>query len=189
MAPNSGDDSTSAVARGLSIPAHLDALRLVISDPRLNNYRASPEEHEIDLLARYVWNVALSEAFHPTLHCVEIALRNTMHNTLSAAHGAQWYDVTGVLIEHWALDEVKKAKQKLTGMNRPHDPGRVVAELDFGFWTSLLSKRYARSSATPSTQHPLWPILIAAAFPNMLQAQRNPSSGRGRLSARYIDIR
>ncbi|WP_444945362.1 hypothetical protein ACJJIP_13825 [Microbulbifer sp. VTAC004] len=55
------------------------------------------------------------------------------------------------------------------------DAGRVIAELSFGFWTSLLDRRYKQV---------LWPRLLKTAFPEMPRRLRT----RNNLSRRFQRI-
>lgn len=52
-----------------------------------------------------------------------------------------------------------EAKQKIARHRHGLTPGRVVAELTFGFWTSLLDVRYERSRV-------LWPAMAPKFFSN-----------------------
>jgi hypothetical protein len=56
---------------------------------------------------------------------------------------------------------VQAAIARLRRKGKPSVPGRVVAELTFGFWTNLLDVRYERRQI-------LWPPLLEAAFPHQL---------------------
>ena len=49
--------------------------------------------------------------------------------------------------------------------NQSHTPGRIVAELSFGFWVSLFDKRYEHDQI-------LWPKLIKHIFPFLPKGQR-----------------
>lgn len=57
--------------------------------------------------------------------------------------------------------------QAITGSRLPtadeHD--RVIASLDFGFWTSLLSSPYGSPASRAQHWTPPWPNLIPVAFP------------------------
>ena len=71
-----------------------------------------------------------------------------MHDTLSSGFGRpDWYD--HVPFRTPEQEAVVKAKRKLKAEAKPETPGRVVAELSFGFWTALTDKRYARSLWVP----------------------------------------
>lgn len=48
-------------------------------------------------------------------------------------------------------------------LRRPETPGRVVAELNFGFWKFLLAKRYEAT---------LWTGYLRHAFPNLTPQNR-----------------
>lgn len=118
-------------------------IRRVISDDRLETYRINPADGEVDLLGCYFWNMALSEALYPTLQCLEVALRNAVHNALSGMTGTQdWYDVQPTFLTRSEQDDISYAKAYLASQRKPADTGRIVAELRFGFWTTLFDRRY-----------------------------------------------
>lgn len=70
-----------------------------------------------------------------------MALRNSMHDTMSREMGAaEWY-------EHFRLNEselrsIESAKEKITRKQKQITPSRVVAELTFGFWAALVGRHY-----------------------------------------------
>lgn len=41
------------------------------------------------MLANYFWNMDLAKALFPALHAVEVALRNTVHTTLTNRYRTQ----------------------------------------------------------------------------------------------------
>jgi hypothetical protein len=116
---------------------NIGQIQQALSVERLAGYalhgRAEPEEQ---LIRRYLWNVQLGEALYPVLHFTEIALRNRLHEALSRRAGREaWY-------EHFPLESreasaISDAKNLLQRRARPVTPGRLVAELHFGFWCSL----------------------------------------------------
>jgi hypothetical protein len=170
-------------------PSALVELRRVISDKRLDAYRMGPADEDVDLLARYLWNMALCEALYPALHSLEIALRNSLHAALTASFGVTWYDDPTVLIEPRGRSEVVEAKQRLRAQGKPLEADRIVAELPFGFWTSLLNVAYAQSAVRrPPVHKPLWPTLVAVAFPRFVPVG-GPLAGRRALSRRFNGIR
>ncbi|MDT8342113.1 MAG: hypothetical protein RQ751_11430, partial [Longimicrobiales bacterium] len=57
----------------------LGSLRRALSDERLAAYSTSHDTDEIDPIARYLWNAALATAMVPTLHALEITLRNNLY--------------------------------------------------------------------------------------------------------------
>lgn len=114
--------------------------------------------------ARYRWNVQLCEALYPTLHCLEVALRNALHREIAAHYRSErWFE------EPWLAprqhQQVAEAKSKLRDKRKPDDPGRVVAELSFGFWCGLFNRYYEHNKY-------LWPSLIKPVFPRLPSALR-----------------
>ncbi len=132
-----------------------------ISAERLAPYRLYPADTEIDVYARYFWNVALSEAFYPTLKYLEVALRNNINAAATNAfNNPMWFDTilpngTHLLTPN-ECKRVYEAKNELTKDGKAHDPGRIVASLSFGFWTSLFRSPY---------EQVLWPRLTKVVLP------------------------
>jgi hypothetical protein len=106
----------------------------------------------------YLWNAGVAGALWEVLGHVEVVLRNVLHDALTARHQrlgrtGQWYDdLTRELSQH-ARDDISRAKQRLQRAGAPLLPGKIVAELSFGFWRFLLARRYTAS---------LWPALRPA---------------------------
>ncbi len=150
-----------------------------LSTERLNAYRARLPVTASDsqVFGRYAWNMTLSESLYPSLQLLEITLRNTLHRAASTAYGqATWFDITGVLQHNHERDAVSKAKATLAQQHKPLDASRIVAEVNFGFWTSLLDRRYEQT---------LWPRLLKLAFPHMPRQLRT----RANLSKRFHRVR
>lgn len=153
-----------------------------LSLPRMNRYRsASPlNASELDMLTNYVWNMALADALYCSLGAVEIALRNTIHNSLSNHFGASnWYDQTGIL-DQFQIDDLAEAKRKIARKQRAVTSDRVVGELTFGFWVTILSRTYDAR---------LWRVsnaaTLRAAFPYVQKSRRQ----RATIHQRYNEIR
>jgi hypothetical protein len=135
-----------------------------ISAERLQAYAASATDAQIDskvTLTRYMLNMALCESLYPVLQNCEIALRNAVHRHLSHLMGRDdWYDAPGFVMTSWGQEEVRKAKTKLQKLGKHTTPGRVLAELQFGFWTSIFEAHYEQHT-------PFLPGGIKAVFPYM----------------------
>lgn len=113
----------------------------------------------------YEWNLAASGALYEGLGILEVVLRNALSKQLAAHHGTlagQWYDDPLGVLSDLAHDDIAAARRRVRKLRRPETPGRVVAELNFGFWKFLLAKRYEAT---------LWTGYLRLAFPN-LQPQR-----------------
>jgi hypothetical protein len=157
-------------------------LKPSISDDRLSRYRptGASSDRDLDTLVNYFWNMALAESLHCSLCSVEVALRNAIHNAVSQHFGtATWYDQRGLLDQHQFL-EVNKAKDRIAANRRTVTPGRVVGQLPFGFWVTILSRNYharlwrANNSAT-----------LRQAFPRVPASMRQ----RGTIQNRFNGIR
>jgi hypothetical protein len=147
-------------------------VRACLSSDRLEAYRRQASETDLDLLARYQWNTVLSEALYPPLQGLEIALRNAIHEAATVAFGTPyWFDQGHVLPGD--SDPITQAKVALTRRQKPLDPGRIVAELNFGFWTTLLDRRYEQR---------LWPRLLRATFPHLPRRMRTRHAASGRFN-------
>ncbi|MGC4107989.1 MAG: hypothetical protein QM753_16825 [Thermomicrobiales bacterium] len=118
-----------------------DSLMISISRERLEAYRRDGDD-DLATIANYFWNIELSEALYPILQAFEIALRNSIHASLTSHFGDPfWFDQPGFLLD-WQADAVSNAKEVLDKRKRPRDPGRIVAELHFGFWHSMFNRPY-----------------------------------------------
>ena len=135
-------------------------LRKAISHERLEAYRQrGTDGSDLNLFAHYVWNIALCESLYPALQGLEVSLRNTIHDAATAAYRTEfWFDDSRAIPHLREQNAVRKAKETLAHDHKPHEAGRVVAELSFGFWTSLFDVRYEQI---------LWPHLLKAVFPSM----------------------
>jgi hypothetical protein len=122
-------------------PISIALLESVLSKPRLDRYRTSVTETPRVVIGRYIWNLALCKALYPGLQYLEVAFRNRLHDALKTHFGAAaWFDMAWVLPRE--RQKVTDAKAELQRRPSPVEPDRIVAELSFGFWTSLLSGPY-----------------------------------------------
>lgn len=152
-------------------------LRQAVSHERLDAYRLrGASGDDADLFAHYAWNIALSESLYSPLQCLEVSLRNSINDAASSQFNTDaWFDLPGILLAS-ETDKVNDARSTLAKSGKPLDSGRVVAELNFGFWTSLFDVRYEQK---------LWPVLLKAVVPNMPRSIRV----RKNLSKRFNRIR
>jgi hypothetical protein len=139
----------------------LTSLWRLVSAERIGSYRRGGADDE-EALARYLWNIALREALYPSLHFLEIALRNAVFEAAAATYPlasmagggspACWLEHPGILHADEAR-MVRAAAQRLGRRGKPCEAGRLVAELSFGFWTALFDVRYEQDRV-------LWPRLF-----------------------------
>lgn len=156
---------------------HLSSLRLAVSQERLEPYTHQNDTDGLEAFSRYVWNMLISEALYPALQGLEITLRNSIHSAATDAFGSEfWMDSKRSPLQDRERKSVRKAKTRLLDDDKAITPGRLVAELNFGFWTSLLYSRY---------EQVLWPKLTKSAFPHVPRRMRN----RKALDSRFNSIR
>lgn len=114
----------------------------------------------------YERNCQLSEALYGVIQGLEVALRNAIHNLMTNMVGAaDWYDKFA--FEDSERDAIDEAKAKIVKKNSTVTPGRVVAELTFGFWVKLFAWPYEKT---------LWVPCLYRIFP--LKMKRTTLHGR-----------
>jgi hypothetical protein len=117
-------------------------------------------------LARYLLNLALCESLYSPLQLCEVALRNSLHQHLAHFVGREdWFDAPAFPLTPWAVEEVRKAKDKIS-RTHPVTAGRVIAELQLGFWTSLFEAHYEQRTR-------FLPMGIKAVFPRLPKSRHN----------------
>ncbi|MCC6506095.1 MAG: hypothetical protein IT475_11695 [Aquimonas sp.] len=154
----------------------IQQLLLALSTERLSSYLRQAPQAALDAqhVGRYAWNMLLSESLYPSLQMLEIVLRNTVHNSAKNEFGRDdWFDVPGLLRTN-ETDAIRNAKNVLNRKNRATEPSRIVAELSFGFWTSLLDRRYEQT---------LWPKMLTSAFPYIPRKLRTRKDISARINA------
>lgn len=123
----------------------LDALEHGISKDRLAPYLALAGGEKKQALKFYERNTLLSEALYGPLQALEVVTRNAIHRELTKIHGANWFADGSTLAPILAFEQREKlaeAREALAAKKKQMTPGRVVAELNFGFWVSVCSKHY-----------------------------------------------
>ncbi|WEJ13672.1 hypothetical protein [Sinorhizobium prairiense] len=114
----------------------------------------------------YSYNVRLSADFYASLHMMEVALRNKVDGALTAIHGAAWLHDPAVLTDKYQQDCVAKAEQTLLRDGKAATHSQMIAELNFGFWSSVFGR---------SSNH-LWgtlrPIFQTAGLKRAIIAQK-----------------
>ena len=118
------------------------AIERSLSRDRLGKYLASTGE-DLDLaIGLYERNTRLSEAFYTPLQTLEICLRNHLDGHLTKVYGHDWMTNGSPPLNEWAQKKVRWAQEDLETEKIPSIHNAVLAELNFGFWTSLLAKQY-----------------------------------------------
>ncbi|MTD56870.1 hypothetical protein [Amycolatopsis pithecellobii] len=145
--------------------SELSHLESWFSHDRLAPYRAATNSRR-DAMTLYEWNAEVSAAFWRTLGHVEVLLRNALHRELTAwsreRYGTdRWYAAIEPTVSQQTRKDIREAIRRGTRNGRAETPGRVVAELNLGFWRFLLARRYDGT---------LWRFCMYRAFPGKRRA-------------------
>lgn len=143
---------------------------------RFESHRQNPNDSDEIVFARYQWNAVVCEHFYGPLRILEVTLRNSFDQAIAIrVQDGNWLTkIPGWLRESEQRD-IREAHEFLNKRNRTITHARVVQEMSFGFWTSLLNGRY----------EPLFHAIGAQVFPGMPRSQRT----RGNASHRFETIR
>jgi hypothetical protein len=135
-----------------------------LSVDRLAPYRVAVPARDLQAALRlYEWNSAVAAAFFQDLGHLEVLLRNALNDELVAWHtragrAGHWYDDPAGVLDGRRHEDLAAARDRLRREGKTETPGRIVAELNFGFWRFLLAHRY---------QTVLWAPALRLAFPHL----------------------
>ena len=123
----------------------------VVASARLRPYRDAAHADGTHTEILYLWNLDVSSAFYRPLSFLEVGLRNALHDQLRLRYGSpDWWDAA-------PLGALEKSKVRQAADDlRQRKPARrycadgIVAGLSFGFWVSLLTRRYHQTLWAPS---------------------------------------
>lgn len=101
------------------------------------------------MVTNYLWNIDLAVALMPCLNAAEIVLRNAIHSAFVVHFDNALWFYEPELLEPNQLSTFASAYRSVAG-RAVVSPGLLVAELTFGFWTSLLSRKYLKVWTTDS---------------------------------------
>ncbi|MEO6754314.1 MAG: hypothetical protein ABIP85_21265 [Chthoniobacteraceae bacterium] len=143
-----------------------------LSRPRLDSYRKlGGGDH--GALCRYLWNIALCEALYPSLQILEVGFRNSVHSEIATATATpEWLVTELAFLFDSEKTRISEAREGLRKTGKPVTEPFLIAELSFGFWTSLLDVRYDR----------LWHKIIMGVFPAMPRTIRTRAEASSRMS-------
>ena len=110
-----------------------------ITQGRLGNY--------VDI-EEYKSNLQFSNRFYIPLSVLEVALRNAIAQHLNQFYGQSWLLNEAQFLQRDALAKIHEAKEKIEKRNEEVTQDKLIAELPFGFWSSLFQKPYDRIMRT-----------------------------------------
>ena len=150
----------------------------IFSKDRLQPYL---NRHDLDFdkaVKHYKINIEISESFYPLLSILEIALRNSFDYQLSRKFNDEnWFENPDFIkiSSRFQIDRITEAINSILREKKSITSGKIISELSFGFWTSLLDSKFERI---------LWKNLRLA-FPNCPKQIRQ----RKTMSSKFNGIR
>lgn len=151
-----------------------------VSRPRLTRYKPHGAS-DLEMAVNYFWNMTLAEALHPSLAALEIGLRNSIHNALARHYGTDmWFRQHDFVSNHNLNRELNRVIGKLGRPAAQPTAGRIVAELPFSYWTTILSRDFHQLLWNPNNA-----ALLREVFPHL----HGPGFRRVHIHQRYNRIR
>ena len=152
-------------------PELFSELRRALSPSRLEPYLSQGAERDMEVaLATYLWNLALCESLYPSLHGIEVALRNSIHDAASEKFSNEFWFTSHLV--GYEKEAIEKMGQAFSQRKIKATPGKYIAECNFGFWVNLFNGEY---------EHILWRNLIGEVFSHAPRWSRTRSTLRARL--------
>lgn len=110
----------------------------LITEQRFARYMLATGHNKKRALDLYIWNIRISEAFYPLLNVIEVSLRNIISAQLTSIYGGEWWENEDFLNQiRKGRRVVKRAQENLQKYGNMSS-GKLVAELNFGFWCNML---------------------------------------------------
>ena len=122
---------------------------LTYSTERLLSFAYSPSDILQDVVKNYKDNMKISQAIYPELCTLEVILRNSINSILRKYVSDTWIEdeinknVWLDASEYNTLIKVyNDTKNECRAANKNFSIGKVITNLNFGFWTNLCVKKY-----------------------------------------------
>lgn len=118
----------------------------IISKDRFLPYLNYNNNDTSKAIMHYKANILVSESFYPLLSVLEVGLRNSINYQLTRMFDdVKWYENRKFIkiVTGFQIDRITDAKNSLLRDKKEVTPGRIVAALSFGFWTSLFDSRFS----------------------------------------------
>ncbi|CAD2254988.1 Abi family protein [Xanthomonas arboricola] len=136
----------------------LDAIVETLTPARMGRYLSTAQGNRQEALRLYIFNTKISSAIMADIHFVEVALRNKFDRELTRFFGVRWFSENALLsvVDGRAQSILQKAQRDAGRLfNGQPPPGKVIAELTLGFWSTLTDRRY---------EHTLWVPCLHKSF-------------------------
>lgn len=116
---------------------------------RLKAFIYSPDDKLEDVIVRYRNNLKISQALYPELCTLEVILRNAVDYVLRTYISETWIEdeiKNNVLLDssdyQLLVNAYEITKKECKSSSKNMTSGKIIANLNFGFWTNLCVKKY-----------------------------------------------
>lgn len=118
----------------------------VFSTDRMRRYYMAHPHDENMAIAHYRSNIELSSSFYPCLSVFEVALRNSFNRELISKFGREdWYKIIPSTRGLNGLNYyITEAQRHISNRGEIVTAPKIIAELTFGFWVSLVNSQYEK---------------------------------------------
>jgi Abi-like protein len=128
------------------IPSALSEIQTTLSPIRFNRYLTACRGDARKALFLYRWNSFLSQSLYWPSQTLEVAVRNSISRVLADRYGSAWHR-SGKFFRQLGREDQAKLQETHDRQQRERDTRNlsadmIIADLPFGFWTSMLSARY-----------------------------------------------
>lgn len=120
------------------------------SAERLSAFAYCKSDNISDIVANYSNNIKISQAIYPELCTIEVILRNSIDNVLKQYISETWIEdekEKNIWLDESEFTVLKKTykstEEECHILSKDFTHGKVVANLNFGFWTNLCVKKYS----------------------------------------------
>ncbi|MCD8377291.1 MAG: hypothetical protein LUB59_00720, partial [Candidatus Gastranaerophilales bacterium] len=117
---------------------------------RLKSFIYSDKDTLEDIKMRYNHNVKISQMLYPALCILEVILRNSINTALKTKISKTWLEdeiKNNTLLKKddykLLMSAYEVTKKECASNNKTLTTGKIVANLNFGFWTNLCMKKYS----------------------------------------------
>ncbi|WP_227469317.1 hypothetical protein [Actinomyces sp. HMSC065F12] len=139
-----------------------DSVHMVylLSEERMSTYITATDGDLDSAFELYAWNIELAAALQSATAMVEVVARNAIDHVLTSwSHvkysSSDWFNLP--VFDERTKKDITVARQRVHRSGSQVSHGKILAELSFGFWRFLTSKKYLTT---------LWTPAIYRAFPN-----------------------
>jgi hypothetical protein len=119
------------------------------SEERIASFLYSKNETFKEVATHYIDNIKISQSIYPELCTLEVILRNAIDDALKTHISKTWIEDeinNNVLLDEYDYQTLLKAynetKKDCKSVSKEFTIGKVVANLNFGFWTNICGKKY-----------------------------------------------